>query len=393
MPPLPPRIETLLAEFPAAELASLSETRRDFHAHPELAYEETRTAGVVASRLSGLGLAPRTGVARTGVWADAGPKDGGRLLLRADMDALPLEEATGHPFASRNAGRMHACGHDGHMAIGLAVAERLVRSSPGRGLRFLYQPAEEGHGGAEACVRDGALEGVGAALGLHLWSQVPLGKIGFNRGAIMAAVDEFTIEIEGPGGHGAMPHETADSILAAARVIESLQSVVSREVSPLDSAVVTIGRIQGGTAFNIIPKSVTLHGTARSFTAETGRALPEKIARIVHGTAAACGVTARIRYERLNGATVSDPRILDIVIESAVRIVGDENVVTDTRTLAGEDMASYLERVPGCFFFVGCAPEGEPRPHHSPRFDLDERALGIGVAVLEAAAREVARQI
>jgi amidohydrolase len=279
------------------------------------------------------------------------------------------------------------------MAIGLAVAERLVRSSPGRGLRFLYQPAEEGHGGAEACVSDGALEGVGAALGLHLWSQVPLGKIGFNRGAIMAAVDEFTIEIEGPGGHGAMPHETADSILAAARVIESLQSVVSREVSPLDSAVVTIGRIQGGTAFNIIPKAVTLHGTARSFTAETGRALPEKIARIVHGTAAACGVTARIRYERLNGATVSDPRILDIVIESAVRTVGEENVVTDTRTLAGEDMASYLERVPGCFFFVGCAPEGEPRPHHSPRFDLDERALGIGVAVLEAAAREVARRL
>jgi amidohydrolase len=220
-----------------------------------------------------------------------------------------------------------------------------------------------------------------------------LGTIGVNRGAIMAAVDEFTIDIEGPGGHGAMPHETADPILAAARVVESLQSVVAREVSPLDSAVVTIGRIEGGTAFNIIPRSVTLQGTARSFTAETGRALPEKIARIVHGTAAACGVTARIRYERLNGATVNDPRIAEMVIASAARIVGEENVETDTRTLAGEDMASYLEQVPGCFFFVGCAPEGEPRPHHSPRFDLDERALGVGVAVLEAAARDVARQI
>ena len=392
MPPLQARIETLLAEIPAEELAQLSATRRDFHAHPELAYEEKRTAGIVAGRLAGLGLAPRTDVGRTGVFADAGPSRG-RLMLRADMDALPLEEATGQPFASKTPGRMHACGHDGHMAIGLAVAERLTRDAPARGLRFLHQPAEEGQGGAEACVRDGALEGIEAALGLHLWSGLPVGKIGLNRGALMAAVDEFTIEIEGPGGHGAMPHETADPILAAARIIESLQSIVSREISPLDSAVVTISRIQGGTAFNIIPKSVTLQGTARSFTPEAGRALPEKLARIVQGTAAACGVTARIRYERLNGATVNDPRIAEMVLASAARVVGEENVETDTRSLAGEDMSAYLERVPGCFFFVGCAPEGEPRPHHSPRFDMDERALGVGVAVLEAAARDIARRL
>ncbi len=392
MPPLPPRVEKLLAEFPAPELETLAATRRDFHAHPELAYEERRTAGIIAERLARLGLAPRTGVGRTGVFADSGASRG-RILLRADMDALPLEEATGHPFASQSPGLMHACGHDGHMAIGLAVAERLTRNAPARGLRFLHQPAEEGHGGAEACVKDGALEGVEAALGLHLWNTLPVGKIGLNRGALMAAVDEFTIEIEGPGGHGAMPHETVDPILAAARVVEALQSIVSREISPLDSAVVTIGRIQGGTAFNIIPKTVTLQGTARSFTAEAGRALPEKIARIVHGTAAASGVTAKIDYARLNGATVNDPRIADMVIEAAARIVGEENVVTDARTLAGEDMSSYLERVPGCFFFVGCAPEGEQRPHHSSRFDLDERALGVGVAVLEAAARDVARQL
>jgi amidohydrolase len=392
VPPLPPRIEKLLSEFPAPELSSLAATRRDFHAHPELAYEERRTAGVVAGRLADLGLSPRTGVGRTGVFADSGPP-GGRLMLRADMDALPLEEATGQPFASKTPGRMHACGHDGHMAIGLAVAARLTRNAPARGLRFLHQPAEEGHGGAEACVQDGALEGVEAALGLHLWSTFPVGTIGINRGALMAAVDEFTIEIGGPGGHGAMPHETVDPILASARVVEALQSIVSREISPLESAVVTIGRIQGGTAFNIIPKTVTLQGTARSFTAETGRALPEKIARIVHGTAAACGVTARIRYERINGATVNDPRIAELVLASAARVVGEENVETDTRTLAGEDMCVYLERVPGCFFFVGCAPESGARPHHSPRFDLDERALGIGVAVLEAAAREIARQL
>jgi amidohydrolase len=390
---LPPRAAKLLAEFPAEELARLTATRRDFHAYPELAYEELRTAGVIAERLALLGLAPRTAVARTGVYADTEGTAKGRLLLRADMDALPLEEATGHSFASKNTGRMHACGHDGHMAIGLAVAERLVRSSPARALRFLYQPAEEGHGGAEACVLDGVLEGVDAALGLHLWSGLPLGTIGVNRGAIMAAVDEFTIEIESPGGHGAMPHETVDPILAAARVVESLQSIVSREISPLDSAVVTIGRIEGGTAFNIIPKSVTMHGTARSFTPETGRALPEKLTRIVQGTAAACGVAAKIRYERMNGATTNDPGLADLVIETAARLVGEENVFPDARTLAGEDMAVYLDRVPGCFFFVGCAPGGEPRPHHSPRFDLDERALGIGVAVLEAAARDVAARI
>jgi amidohydrolase len=392
VPTLPPRAAALLAGFPAGESASLSATRRDFHRNPELAFEERRTGAVVAGRLGTLGLTPRTGVAQTGLYADSGPS-GARLMLRADMDALPLEEDSGEPYASSERGRMHACGHDGHMAIALAVAERLVASAPQRGLRFLYQPAEEGGGGAESCVKDGALEGVDAALGLHLWSTLPVGTIGVNRGALMAAVDSFSIDIVGRGGHGAMPHEAADPILAAARVVESLQSIVSREISPLDSAVVTIGSIHGGTAFNVIPGSVTLEGTARSFTAEAGRALPEKIARIVHGTAAACGVEAKVRYERVNGATVNDPRIADIVIETAARLLGEENVATDTRTLAGEDMCVYLDRVPGCFFFVGCAREGEPRPHHSPRFDLDERALALGTLVLEAAAREVGKRL
>ncbi len=392
MPPLSPRVEALLAEFPATELARLTETRRDLHAHPELAFEERRTAGLVAERLAGLGLAPRTGIGQTGVFADSGP-DGPRLMLRADMDALPLEESTGEPWSSRNPGRMHACGHDGHVAIGLAVAERLVRRPAERGLRFLYQPAEEGRGGAESCVRDGALEGVSRTLGLHLWSLAPVGWVGINRGALMAAVDRFSIEIEGRGGHGAMPHQAADPILAAARIVESLQSVVAREISPLDSAVVTIGSIHGGTAFNVIPATVSLAGTARSFTPEVGRALPEKIERIVHGTAAACGVTARLRYERTNAATVNDPRVADVVIEAAARLVGEENVTTDARTLGGEDMSVYLDRVPGAFFFVGCAREGEPRPHHSPRFDMDERALAVGTVVLEAAAREIARSL
>jgi amidohydrolase len=387
-----PRIERLLADFPQAELDRLIQTRRDFHRHPELAYEERRTGERVAGRLRELALSPRTGIARTGVIADAGAGRT-RLMLRADMDGLPLQEATGAPYASEDPGRMHACGHDGHMAISMAVAERLVRDPPAAGMRFLYQPAEEGRGGAQACTDEGALDGVDAAFGLHLWSPLPLGMVGVNRGALMAAVDNFSIEIVGRGGHGAAPHEAADPILAAARVIESLQSIVSREISPLDSAVVTIASVHGGTAFNIIPDAVQMTGTARSFTEATGRALPEKIRRIVAGVASACGVTARVRYERTTGATVNDPKMADLVIEVARRLLGEENVETDTRTLGGEDMSVYLDRVPGCFFFVGCALEGGLRPHHSPVFDIDERALAIGTAVMEAVVREAARRL
>jgi amidohydrolase len=377
--------------FPSEEYERLVATRRDLHRHPELAYEERRTAGIAAARLRELGLSPREGVGGTGVLADLG-RGGPRLLYRADMDALPLVEANDASYASTLPGRMHACGHDGHVAISLAVAARLSAAPPETAVRFLYQPAEESRGGAQACVRDGALEGVGAAFGLHLWSSMAVGKIGVNRGAFMAAVDHFTIEIVGRGGHGAMPHEASDPILAAARVIEALQSVVSREISPLDSAVVTIASVHGGSAFNVIPSSVRLEGTARSFSPETGRALPEKIARIVHGTASACGVTANLAYERTNGPTVNDPAMAELVIEAASRVLGERNVETDTRTLGGEDMSVYLERVPGCFFFVGCAREGARRPHHSPDFDIDERALAVGTIVMEAVLRDAARR-
>ena len=386
-----PHLERLLSDFPPAEYERLVATRRDLHRHPELAFEERRTAALVAGRLAELGLAPSTGVAQTGVLADSG-SGGPRLMLRADMDALPLEEEGGAPYASENEGRMHACGHDGHVAIALAVAERLANANADSSVRFLFQPAEEGRGGAQACADAGVLEGVGTALGLHLWAPLPVGTVGVNRGALMAAVDEFTIDIEGRGGHGASPHEAADPVLAAARVVEALQSVVSREISPLDSAVVTVASIHGGTAFNIIPSAVRLTGTARSFTEATGRALPQKIERIVQGTASACGVTARLRYERINGATVNDAKMADLVIDVASRLLGDENVETDTRTLGGEDMSVYLSRVPGCFFFVGCAKEGPLRPHHSPVFDFDERALAVGTAVMDAVLREAARR-
>ncbi len=374
----------------------LISTRRDLHRHPELGFQERRTAELVARRLSTAGLDPRTGVGRTGVTADLVPGTSDRrpgILLRADMDALPLTEETGAAYASQEPGAMHACGHDGHVAIALCLAERLARATEASRLRLLFQPAEEGAGGAEACTRDGVLEGVGAAFGLHLWNQLPVGKIGVNRGALMAAVDEFSIEVEGPGGHGAAPHETSDTIVAAARIVEALQGVVAREISPLEPAVLTVGTIHGGGAFNIIPARVTLTGTTRSFSEVVGRALPEKIERIVSGTAAAAGVRARLEYRRVNRATVNDGAMAELVIAAAAQLVGEENVETDMRTLGGEDMSVYLSRVPGCFFFVGSAPDGPHRPHHSPVFDIDERALTIGALLFERVAREASRRL
>jgi amidohydrolase len=386
-------LETLLSGFSDAEVSRLVATRRDLHRHPELGFEERRTAGIVAERLTGLGLSPRTGIGRTGVAGDPGPEKAHRILLRADMDALPLAEETDAPYASTVAQTMHACGHDGHVSIALAVAERLSGTAAALRLRHFFQPAEEGAGGARACEADGVLEGVTAAFGLHLWNQLPVGSIGVNRGALMAAVDEFSIDVEGPGGHGAAPHETYDAIVAAARIVDALQTIVSREISPLDPAVVTVASFHGGSAFNIIPRSVRLTGTARSFSDAAHRALPEKMQRIVRGTAEAAGVTARLDYKRVNRATVNDPDMADLVIGVARRIVGEENVETGTRTLGGEDMSVFLDRVPGCFFFVGSAPPGPHRPHHSPVFDIDERALQVGTAVFEAVAREAAQRL
>jgi amidohydrolase len=385
------RLRKLLTDFPDRELEEIVETRRDLHRHPELAFQETRTAASIARELSSLGLAPRTGVGGTGIVADLGSGTS-RLLVRADMDALPITEASGVEFESETPGKMHACGHDGHVAIALAAARRLSRKTAGA-VRTLFQPAEETGGGARACAEAGVHEDVSAAIGLHLWNQMPVGRIGINRRALMAAVDEFEIQVLGRGGHGAAPHETADPIVTAARIVEALQTIVSREVSPLDSAVVTIGTIHGGDAFNVIPSSVRLTGTARWFAETTGAAMPGRIERIASHVAAAAGLTAHLDYKRVNRPVVNDPRITDIVIEAAARLLGEENVETDTRTLGGEDMSVYLDAVPGCFFFVGSAPEGPHRPHHSPGFAIDERALAVATVLLEAAVRDVATSL
>ncbi|HET9794289.1 MAG TPA: amidohydrolase [Thermoanaerobaculia bacterium] len=385
-------VDDALKAFPERELERLIAVRRDLHRHPELGFEETRTAGMVRDRLAETRLVPSVGIGRTGVVADLGEEGAARVMIRADMDALPLEEETGVPYVSSVPGKMHACGHDGHVAIGLAVAERLARDPAGGAFRSLFQPAEEGAGGARAMVDDGALDGVSAALGLHLWNPLPVGKIGLVSGPQMAAVDEFEIVVRGPGGHGAAPHETFDAVLASARIVESLQTIVAREISPLDPAVVTVGAIHGGTAFNIIPREVRMKGTARSFSPEAHAALPGKIARIAEGVARACGVTAEIDYRRINEATVNDRSIAELVAEAAEEILGAGSVV-ETRTMGGEDMSVYLARVPGCFFFVGSGLPGAYRPHHSPVFDFDERALAVGTLLLEACARRLSERL
>jgi amidohydrolase len=386
-------LDEALKAFPEQELQRLVSTRRDLHRHPELGFEETRTAGVVADGLRALGLEPRRAVGRTGVTADFGDPAAPRIMIRADMDALPIAEETGAAYASIAENRMHACGHDGHVAIGLAVARRLTEAPEERAAyRSLFQPAEEGAGGARAMAEDGALAGVAAALGLHLWNPLPVGKIGLVAGPQMAAVDEFEIIVRGPGGHGAAPHETSDPIVASARLIDALQGIVSREISPLDSAVVTIGSVHGGAAFNVIPKEVRMKGTARAFSTEAHRALPEKIARVVEGIALACGVTADLDYRKINDPTINDPSIAALVAEIVEELLGPGAVV-ETRTMGGEDMSVYLRQVPGCFFFVGSGLSGAYRPHHSPVFDFDERALAVGTLLLERSARKLSRRL
>jgi amidohydrolase len=369
--------------------------RREFHRHPELAYQETRTAARVAAFLDGAGLHVRTGVGGTGLVATAGRDAPGArtVLLRVDLDGLPIQEASDAPYASREPGRMHACGHDGHTAMG-AVAARILgaRALPGR-VRVLFQPAEEGESGAQAVVRDGALEGVDLALGIHLWNEMPVGTLGVKAGPLMAAVDRLRIVVHGRGGHGAKPHRSADPVVAAAHVITALQTIVAREASPLQSAVVTIGSIHGGEAFNVIPDEVVLTGTLRTFDAELRRSLPERITRIAAGVAGALRCRAEVEVTAGNPAVINDVRVAEIARRAAVRVVGAARVIEPEPTMGGEDMAVYFERVPGCFVFVGSAnpDKGLDQPHHSPRFDFDEDALAVGCEFLLQAAEEALR--
>ena len=372
-----------------AALPDLVALRREFHQRPELAYAETRTAARVAAFLEGSGLSVRTGVGGTGLVAETGGV-GRRVMLRVDLDGLPIQEQSDAPYASRVPGVMHACGHDGHAAIGAVAARILARRSLRGSVRLLFQPAEEGEGGAQAVVRDGVLDGVDLVMGIHLWNELPVGTLGVKPGPLMAAVDRLKIVVHGRGGHGGQPQRSADPVVAAAHVVTALQSVVAREVSPLQSAVVTLGSIHGGQAFNVIPDEVTITGTIRTFDEALRRSMPERLRRIASGVGGALQCRVEVEVKPGNPAVVNDPAVAEIARRAAARVVGEAGVVCPEPTMGGEDMAVYFERVPGCFVFVGSADAGKglDQPHHSPRFDFSEDALGIGCEFLVRAAEE-----
>ncbi len=369
-----------------ARESSIVATRRDIHRHPELAFRETRTAALVADRLNSLGLKVRTGVAKTGVVADlvgAGP--GPMIALRADMDALPIQETTDVAYQSVHSGVMHACGHDGHTAILLGAAEALTaRARDLRGsVRFLFQPAEEGHGGARQMIAEGCLENVDQVYGLHLWNYQPFGEIGVQTGPVLGAADEFVIQITGRGGHGAAPQGTVDAVVVGAFLINAFQTVVSRNLNPLESGVVTVGMITSGDNFNIIARQATLRGTTRSYRAEVRDLLEKRIHEICQGVGAGFGARIECDFRRGYPATINDPEATRR-IERAARRVMPGGVCAPYLSLGAEDFSYFARERPGCFFFVGSAPlDREPLsvPHHCSHFDIDERALLVGASV------------
>jgi amidohydrolase len=374
--------------LPSVDRDALVATRRDLHANPELGFEETRTSRLVAQRLEQLGYQVRSQVGKTGVVGWKG--DGGRcVMLRADMDALPLEEANDVPYRSRSPGRMHACGHDGHVAIGLEVARRLAGFQGPGAVKFAFQPAEEISNGAGAMIADGVLEQprVDAAFGLHLWNTMPVGTIGLMAGPIMASVDQFEITVTGKGGHAAMPHLTVDPVLAAAHIVTALQSLVSRRRDPFEPGVVSVTQLAAGHAFNVIPEQAMVRGTVRTFGGKFFDAAPRLVADTARAIAAAFGADASVDFRRLSGPLVNDPHMTQLMHAVAVELVGKDHVMDGVRTMGGEDMSYFLERVPGCFAFVGSArPDGSSFPHHSPRFDIEEESLVIGAELLSRTA-------
>jgi amidohydrolase len=367
--------------------------RRDLHQHPELGFHETRTAALVAAVLGELGLEVRTGVGRTGV---VGFLQGGRpgltVMLRADMDGLPIQEISDTPYASQTPDVMHACGHDGHVSMGLGVATLLARHAadlPGRVL-FLFQPAEEGDGGAAAMIADGALQNPvpDAAFGLHLWNTMPLGRVCAQAGPLLAAADVVHITVRGRGGHGALPHEAVDAIAVTGQILSALQTIVSRNVDPQETAVLTIGRVHGGTAFNVIAETVEMYGTIRTFSPAIRETVLTRLRVLLDGITAGMGAQYALAVQSAAPAVVNDPLISEVARAAAVQVVGATSVVWRPPLMVSEDFAEYQRFVPSCFMLLGSGNDelGLNVPHHNPRFDFDERALPMGAALLATAA-------
>jgi len=371
--------------------------RRDFHRHPELGFQEHRTAEIIVRELSNLeDMVIQAGVAGTGVVGTLeGRKPGRVILLRFDMDALPVVENTGVDYSSENKGLMHACGHDGHLAIGLTTARLLHderENLPGT-IKFVFQPAEEGLGGALAMIKEGILSDPvpEVALALHLWNEKPLGWLGITDGPMMSASETFQVLITGKGGHGGIPHEAVDPIVAAAGIINALQSIISREISPLDSGVITVSTIHGGEIHNVIPEQVTLSGTIRSFNEETRDLLLKRFHEVVEHTAAAYLCRARVTIEDISPAVNNDPEIAAVLRRTASELFPQAVIDQGYWTMASEDMAFMMQDIPGCYCLIGSAnsERGLDAKHHQPEFNFDEQALTQSAALLVSAVHEL----
>jgi amidohydrolase len=371
--------------------------RRDFHLHPELGFQEVRTSGIIAKELREIGLEVTTGIAKTGVIAMIdGAQPGPVILLRFDIDALPITEQTGAEYASQTPGVMHACGHDGHAAIGLTVARLLNdhRDELHGTVKLLFQPAEEGAGGAETVIQEGALENPAPlrCLGLHIWNNMPLGWLGVAAGPVMASAATFGITLTGKGGHGAMPNQTVDPVVAAAQIISAAQTIASRNTDPQKACVVSFCAIHAGDAFNVIPQTVELKGTIRTFEPEVEHMAYQRLDEIVRGVGAAMGCEVEIKISNLTPAVINDPETAAAVQRAAQALLPDHELDASGRfTMGAEDFAFYQQKIPGAFFFVGSTnvEKGLVYAHHHPKFDFDEGVLPRAAALMAAAAVEL----
>jgi amidohydrolase len=379
----------------AGEIESMAPTlvgwRRDFHRHPELAFEEKRTSEVVRKFLESLGIEVKS-CGRTGLRGVLkGGTPGRTVALRADMDALPVAEIADHDYASGNPGVMHACGHDGHMAILMGAAKVLAgrrEDLPGT-VVFLFQPSEERPpGGAKLMIEEGALDGVDRVFGLHLWQPMPTGIVALRAGAAMAQADNFEVVVNGRGGHASQPNATIDPVVVASHVVLAAQTIVSRYTDPLQPVVVSFTTIDGGRVHNIIPDSVKMTGTVRTLDLVTQRAVKQRLGEVCEATCRLFGATAEFTYIEGYPPVVNDAASVDLVSKVAAREFGGKHVKTVAPIMGGEDFAYYLQHVPGAFALLGMG-DGLTYPHHSARFDIDERALPLGVHLMTAVAVEM----
>ena len=365
---------------------TIIDTRRDFHKHPELSFQEKRTSKIVGDRLESYGLKVSRNIGKTGVVGVLKGKTSGKsIALRADMDALPIQETSNLPYKSINDGVMHACGHDAHTAMLLGAAEVLstMKNKIKGEIHFIFQPAEEGYAGAKFMIEDGAIDNVDEIYGMHVWNYQKSGTIGIKTGPVMAAADMFTIDIKGIGGHGATPQGTVDCVIVASHIIQALQTIVSRNTNPLESTVITVGQINGGYNFNIIADKITLKGTTRAYTEENRKMIKIRMKEILSGISKTFGAKINLTYKDGYPPVINNTMVTKNVEKVAKNIIGDD-VIDPYLSMGGEDFSYFANEIPGCFFFLGTAPKDAPAmsvPQHCSHFNIDENAMLIGSSV------------